>query len=109
MQGLAAAFLISALSLANAISIGWRSGLEGDRHRNHAPRSRRTVAAAGLLGLEIVRTDNVAGPERRDQLGLNAKGEHPGVYRSSITPGRVRPVMAQAATKAWLRQCPDGA
>ena len=96
----AAAFLISAVSLEKAISIGLRSGLyggPGQEPGTHVAQGCRRGRA--LVAGEIVQNDNVAGPERRDQLGFGIKVEHLGVHCAIDHPRRVQPVMAQSCNE----------
>lgn len=77
-----------ALSLAKAISIGFRSGLYGGRKRNQAPRSLRMVLAFSLLcAARLSRMTTSPACSVRGQLRGDVEVEHLAVHRTIDDPG----------------------
>jgi hypothetical protein len=99
-----AALRRSALILANAISIGFRSGEYCGRNRSHAPRALSALAARALLWTEsscgpralvdreIVRDHDIAAPKGRGKLGLDIGVERGPIHGAVHHPGRAEPV-----------------
>lgn len=88
------------MSLANAISMGLRSGLYGGKKRNHAPTARMASAALlAFVGRQVVEDDHIAGLQGRGQLGLDIKLEQLSIHRTLDHPWRIQTVVAQGGDK----------
>ncbi len=56
-----------------------------------------------------VENDDVAGAERRRELGFDISLENVPVHRRVDDPRSAQSITAEAATKVWVFQCPNGA